>query len=100
MIKECKVLLNNSAVTVVRFCDRDVQLPPIGRKANTVFIRFENGRYEIVDGNNVFKNNEDEKIVFKNNSEENIVFKNNVNIEQSPKAKRQRRKKPVEEVEE
>ena len=84
MIKECKVLLNNSAVTVVRFGDRDVQLPPIGRKANTVFVRFENGRYEIADGSKAVESNiqEEEK------------------KPEPPKARRRTIKKPVEEVEE
>ena len=84
MIKECKVLLNNSAVTVVRFDDRDVQLPPIGRKANTVFVRFENGRYEIADGSKAVESNiqEEEK------------------KPEHPKARRRTIKKPVEEVKE
>lgn len=84
MIKECNVLLNNSAVTVVRFGDRDVQLPPIGRKANTVFVRFENGRYEIADGS---------KAVESNIQEEEKKPK-------PPKSRRRTIKKPVEEVEE
>lgn len=82
MIKECKVLLNNSAVTVVRFGDRDVQLPPIGRKANTVFVRFENGRYGIADGSKVDESNiqEEEK------------------KPEQPKVRRRMIKKPVVEV--
>ena len=74
MIKECRVLLNNAAVTVVHFEDKDVQLPPIGRRANSLMVKFENGKYEVV-------NNEEKK-------------------KEQPKTKRQVRKKPVKEVEE
>ena len=88
MIKECKVLLNNSAVTVVRFGDRDVQLPPIGRKANTVFVRFENGRYEIADGSKAV-----ESAVESNIQEEEKK-------PEQPKVRRRMIKKPVVEVEE
>lgn len=84
MIKACKVLLNNSAVTVVLFGDKEVQLPPIGRKAQTVFVSFENGRYKIADDGKVDESNiqEEEK------------------KPEPPKARRRTIKKPVEEVEE
>ncbi len=36
MVKECKVILNNDALTVVRYDDKDIQFPAIGRKAATV----------------------------------------------------------------
>ena len=92
MVKDCKVLLNNDAVTVVRFDGKDIQLPPIGRKANSVSVKYENGRYEVMDEKIVFKNNSDvdENIVVKNN---NIVVKNN---EEQPKARRHQKMKPVE----
>lgn len=49
MTKECKVILNNSAVTVVKFGEIEVQLPPIQRNAKKVFVKFENDRYAVVD---------------------------------------------------
>ena len=49
MIKECAVLLNNSAVTVVKFGEVEVQLPSIQRDAKKVFVKFENDRYAVVD---------------------------------------------------
>lgn len=47
MIKECKVLLNNEAVTVIRYDDLDVQIPAIGRKARTVKVK-DDGHYTVV----------------------------------------------------
>ena len=49
MTKECKVILNNSAVTVVKFGEIEVQLPSIQRDAKKVFVKFENDRYAVVD---------------------------------------------------
>lgn len=49
MIKECPILLNNSAVTVVRYEKVEVQFPSIHRKEKTVFVKYENGKYEIVE---------------------------------------------------
>lgn len=49
MVKECLVILNNEAVTVVRYDDIDIQLPSIHKDAKTVFVNYENGRYSIVD---------------------------------------------------
>lgn len=49
MIRECTVLLNNSAVTVVKFGEVEVQLPSIQRDAKKVFVKFENDRYAVVD---------------------------------------------------
>lgn len=48
MTKECKVILNNSAVTVVKFGEIEVQLPPIQRDAKKIFVKFENDRYAVV----------------------------------------------------
>ena len=49
MTKECTVLLNNSAVTVVKFGEVEVQLPSIQRDAKKIFVKFENDRYAVVD---------------------------------------------------
>lgn len=50
MVKECKVIVNNEALTTVMFGDIKVQMPPIKRKAEKVFVEENNGRYSIVDG--------------------------------------------------
>ena len=47
MIKECQVILNNESVSVVKFGDIEVQLPPIGKDAKTVKVECEDGRYFI-----------------------------------------------------
>lgn len=49
MIKNCSVIVNNEAVTVVVFDGKEVQLPSIKREARKVFVKFENGIYEVVD---------------------------------------------------
>lgn len=49
MVKECKVLINNEEVTVVKFGDTEVQFPSIKKNCSSVFVNFENGKYTIVD---------------------------------------------------
>lgn len=49
MIKDCNVLINNDAVTVVRFDGVDVQLPSIHRSAKTIRVCYANGKYSVVD---------------------------------------------------
>ena len=49
MIKECQVLLQNEAVIVVRYDDIDIQLPYHEGDFRTVFVKYEDGRYTIVD---------------------------------------------------
>lgn len=49
MIKDCNVLINNEAVTVVRFEEVDVQLPSIHRSAKTIRVCYNNGKYSVVD---------------------------------------------------
>ena len=51
MLKKCKVILNNQYVTVFDFGGIEVQIPSIHRKADTVNVLFENGKYMIVDDN-------------------------------------------------
>lgn len=48
MIKECPVILNNESVSVVKFDNTEVQLPPIGKDVKTVKVEREDGRYSIV----------------------------------------------------
>ena len=50
MIKECKVLLQNQAVTVVRFDDIEVQFPTRNNKSKTVFVKCEDDKYTIIEG--------------------------------------------------
>ena len=47
MLKECKVLLNNEAVTVIQYDNIVVQIPAIGRKADIVKI-MDDGSYTVV----------------------------------------------------
>ena len=55
MIKECQVILNNESVSVVKFGDTEVQLPPIGKDVKTLKVECENGRYSIVKDETVTK---------------------------------------------
>ena len=48
MLKECLVLKNNPAVTVVLFGDKEIQLPAINREARFVKDLFEDGKYTAV----------------------------------------------------
>ena len=47
MILECKVILNNESVTVIRYGNKNVQIPSIGRKTATVKV-LDDGRYTVV----------------------------------------------------
>ena len=49
MVKECTVILNNEAVTVVKFDDIEIQFPSIRKNDKTVFVKYEDGNYSIVD---------------------------------------------------
>ena len=48
MIRKCPIIINNAAVTVVRFDDVEVQLPAIHRNATEVNVRFDSGKYTVV----------------------------------------------------
>lgn len=50
MIKECKVILHNEAVTVVDYDGKNIQFPSIAGDSKTVFVKCENGEYSICDG--------------------------------------------------
>ena len=49
MIKECEVKSNNDYCTVIKYEDTYVQIPSIGRNAKTVFVKYENDRYIVVE---------------------------------------------------
>lgn len=51
MIKECKVILHNSAVTVVEYDDVRIQFPSIATNSKTVLVDYSDGRYVIVPEN-------------------------------------------------
>lgn len=55
MTELCPVILNNEAVTVVRFDNIEVQLPSIHKDVKSVYVKYDNGRYTVVE------NIEDEK---------------------------------------
>ncbi len=49
MIKDCRVVLNNEAVTVVRFGDIDIQFPSIHSDLKIVRVLYQDGKYSVVD---------------------------------------------------
>ena len=49
MIKKCKVLINNEAVTVFRYDGVEVQIPSIKRKANYINVIKKDGNYIVVE---------------------------------------------------
>ena len=50
-MKDCRVLINNEAVTVIDYDGKKVQLPSIHREAKTVKVISQNGKYTVVDEN-------------------------------------------------
>lgn len=49
MTKECTVIINNDAVTVVKFGDKKIQFPAIGKDVKTVKVKYVKGKYSIED---------------------------------------------------
>lgn len=49
MVKNCRVLVNNEAVTVIEYEGKQVQIPSIHRDANTVNVIVKNGRHIVID---------------------------------------------------
>ena len=76
MVKECLVVLNNEAVTVVKFDDKDIQFPSINKDVKKVFVNYENGKYSIVDEK--YKAESVEKPKKKNNTLKKTTFEENV----------------------
>lgn len=76
MVKECLVTLNNEAVTVVRFDDKNIQFPSINKDAKKVFVSYENGKFAIVDEN--YKAESVEKPKKKINTSKKTTFEENV----------------------
>lgn len=48
MVKNCRVLINNEAVTVIEYDGVLVQIPAINREAKNVNVILQNGRYIVV----------------------------------------------------
>lgn len=49
MIKECKVVLHNQAVTVVDYDGTQVQFPATKSKTDVVYVEYIDGKYAIVE---------------------------------------------------
>lgn len=49
MVKNCNVLINNEAVTVIDYDGVQVQIPAIHKDTRTVKVVLENGHYIVVD---------------------------------------------------
>lgn len=49
MVKECRVLFTNKAVTVVKYGNDEIQFPSVAENLKSVFVKLENGKYFIVD---------------------------------------------------
>ena len=48
MIKECPILINNAIATVVKYDNIEIQFPKVQENTKTVFVKFDNGKYTIV----------------------------------------------------
>lgn len=48
MVKKCKILIHNSAVTVVDFDGTHIQFPPIETQDKEIYVEDMNGRYSVV----------------------------------------------------
>ena len=48
MVKECKVILHNSAVVVADYDGIQVQFPATKSKTDVVYVKYTNGKYVIV----------------------------------------------------
>lgn len=61
MALKCPVILNNDAVTVVKYNDIEIQFPAIGRDTKYVNVDFANGTYRIVENTKTEKKIESTK---------------------------------------
>ena len=58
MTKKCIVTLDNDYVTVVKYGDTYIQFPAMGIKSEYVWVKYENGKYTIVDEETAKKESE------------------------------------------
>lgn len=49
MVKECPIIMNNEAVTVVKYGETTIQFPSIGKDAKSILVKCDNGMYSITD---------------------------------------------------
>ena len=49
MVKKCNVTFKNSEVLVVSYDDAEIQFTNTGIDGDTVFVKYEKGKYSIVD---------------------------------------------------
>lgn len=49
MVKECKILIKNDFVTVVRFGKKEIQLPFVDTNKNSILVAYDKGNYFVVD---------------------------------------------------
>ena len=63
MIKNCSVVINNEAVTVFDYDGNLVQIPSIHRNADSLNIKYENGKYIVLseDIDSIVKYNDNKK---------------------------------------
>jgi len=63
MIKNCSVVINNDAVTVFDYDGNLVQIPSIQRNADSLNIKYENGKYIVLSENidSIVKDNDTKK---------------------------------------
>lgn len=62
MVKECPITLDNGVVTVVKFGDTFVQLPSVNAQSKTIFVKYENNKYTVVDKGTEVKTDDKEKV--------------------------------------
>lgn len=48
MILECPVIINNNAVTVVKYGNIDIQFPSVRKDVKTLMVKCDNGKYSLV----------------------------------------------------
>lgn len=48
MILECPVIINNNAVTVIKYGNIDVQFPSVRKDVKTLMVKCDNGKYSLV----------------------------------------------------
>ena len=48
MILECPVIINNNAVTVIKYGNIDVQCPSVRKDVKTLMVKCDNGKYSLV----------------------------------------------------
>lgn len=79
MTKLCPIILNNEAVTVIRFDDIEVQLPSIHKNVKSVYVKYDDGKYTIVE--NIEDEKEEVVISHKKRNQKKTTVENTTVIE-------------------